>query len=63
MLTTEWQTSTFSAGGQCVEVHRTGLNEGLVELRHSKGLPDPVFTLDEWNAFIAGVKAGEFDIE
>lgn len=36
---------------------------GAVALRDSKDPEGPVlvFTLDEWRAFAAGVRAGEFD--
>jgi hypothetical protein len=48
-------------GGDCVEVRLDGR---AVELRDSKrGADGPVltFTAEEWNAFTAGVRAGEFD--
>lgn len=56
-----WQKSTFSMGaGDCVEAAR--LPAG-VALRDSKDQAGPVlrFTPSEWRAFVAGVKAGEFD--
>jgi len=52
--------STFSfALSNCVEVARDG---GVILVRHSKH-PHPalVYTPDEWAAFLAGVKNGEFD--
>jgi Domain of unknown function (DUF397) len=60
----EFKISTFSGGGSCVEVGRA-LGEDLeVLVRHSRfpqlgALP---FTIDEWRAFVLGVKAGEFDL-
>lgn len=59
----EFRKSSFSEpnGGNCVEV---ALNEfGNRFVRDSKldDSPELVFTKDEWSAFIAGVKAGEFD--
>ena len=56
----EFKTSTFSGGGGCVEV---GQMPGVVVVRHSRfrhldALP---FTPEEWEAFVLGVKAGEFD--
>lgn len=54
--------SSFSAGGQCcVEVHQDP--EGGVFVRDSKNPDGPQlwFTADEWAAFIAGVKNGEFN--
>jgi hypothetical protein len=62
--TTAWHISTFSAsgGGNCVEAGP--LNDGTdrVAVRHSK-LPGGViiYTKAEWQAFVAGVRAGEFD--
>ena len=52
--------SSFSGGGNCVEVRDSG--DGLHTVRHSKG-PDRelTFTRAEWDAFVKGVKAGEFD--
>ncbi|GAB2631466.1 DUF397 domain-containing protein [Nocardia goodfellowii] len=53
--------SSFSDGaGDCVEV---AVFDGWVAVRDSKDLFSPVlwFTPSEWKAFIAGVRAGEFD--
>ena len=59
-----WRKSSFSAqNGQCVEVERdTGM---VVAVRNSNALTlgKIYFTENEWKAFIAGVKAGEFDLE
>jgi len=61
----EWRKSSFSGesgnGDGCVEV--AFLPGGEVALRDSK---DPartphVFTPLEWECFVAGVRAGEFD--
>jgi hypothetical protein len=58
-----WHKSTFSNGngGDCVEHAR--LPDGSCAVRHSKhpNGPSLTFTATEWDAFIAGVKAGEFD--
>lgn len=59
-----WRKSSFSEenhGGECVEV--TALSGGEVGLRDSKH-PERghfVFTRSEIAAWVAGVKAGEFD--
>jgi hypothetical protein len=56
--------SNGSGGNQCVEVDLDA-ETGAVLVRDSK---DPItgcrlrFTDAEWDAFIAGVKAGEFDL-
>ena len=58
-----WRTSSHSTanGGNCVEAG-PGLPGG-VAVRDSKDREGPVLTFgpDEWRAFAAGIKAGEFD--
>ncbi len=59
-----WHKSTFSngSGGACVE--SAALPDGGRAVRDSKDRdrsPVLCFTRDEWAAFLAGVKAGEFD--
>jgi Domain of unknown function (DUF397) len=56
-----WYTSTLSGGNGCVEV---ALGDDRVAVRDSKDRTGPVliFTTVEWKAFLAGVRAGEFDI-
>jgi hypothetical protein len=55
--------SSFSAAADCVEVRQ--LPDGRIALRDSKdpSLPPHHFTPAEWTAFLAGVRAGEFDLE
>jgi hypothetical protein len=58
-----WRKSTFSTGqrGNCVEVAE--LPDGGRAVRHSKD-PDGsaiAYTAAEWDAFLEGVKADEFD--
>ncbi len=68
MIKGEWRKSSFSngtGGSNCVEVAQFVDLDGLVSVRHSK-YPNGIrvtFTPDEWRAFIAGVKAGEFGLE
>jgi hypothetical protein len=54
-----WVKSSFSGADTCVEV-RFG---ELVRVRNSRDPGGPVvtFTGPEWVAFVAGVRAGEFD--
>ena len=61
--TLTWFTSSFSAAGACVEVAVLP-NQAGVAVRDSKDRSQPPhrFTTDEWNAFLAGVRAGEFDL-
>jgi hypothetical protein len=55
----DWKTSSFSAGGQCVDVRTTA---DYVHVKHSgeSAAQQSVFTHGEWAAFVAGMKAGEF---
>jgi hypothetical protein len=61
-MMTDFRISSFCSGGGCVEVGQQP--GGAVVVRDSK---DPErrasleFTGQEWTAFVAGVKAGEFD--
>jgi hypothetical protein len=59
-----WVKSSLSfSNGNCVEVR--GLPGGQVEVRNSR-FPDQAtltFTKGEWDAFLGGVRAGEFDLE
>lgn len=63
MLNTEWRKSTKSGNsGACVEA-RLG-HDGRVQVRDSKDPDGPVLTFDSsaWDAFLAGVKDGEFEL-
>ena len=60
--TVRWIKSSASTGnGACVEV--ASVKEDEILVRNSKRPEGPVvpFTKAEWVAFLAGVKAGEFD--
>jgi hypothetical protein len=57
---TDWRKGGYSGTGGCVDVW---VQRTAVWVRNSK---DPaattvVFTRDEWEVFLAAVKAGEFD--
>jgi hypothetical protein len=57
-----WIKSSLSYGnGQCVEV--AGLSGDVIMVRDSKNNGGPVlgFTQGEWDAFVGGVRNGEFD--
>jgi hypothetical protein len=57
-----WIKSSLSAYGQdCVEV--TGLGSDRVRVRDSKNPRGGIlnFTISEWDAFVGGVRNGEFD--
>ena len=59
-----WVKSSLSngSGGDCVEVARN--LPGVVAVRDSKDPDGPklVFSPDEWRAFSAGIRGGEFDL-
>jgi hypothetical protein len=56
-----WRKSSFSGASGCVEV---ALLEDGMAVRDSKDQTGPAlrFTVPEWEAFVAGVRAGEFDL-
>lgn len=59
-----WQKSSYSNSngtGGCVEARNDGAQ---VQVRHSRFPMDAWldFTYEEWQAFITGVKSGEFDL-
>jgi hypothetical protein len=53
--------SSFCSGGSCVGVELMPDGVSVVDTKASG--PALRFTPDEWSAFVAGVKAGEFDLE
>ncbi len=57
-----WRKSTRSgaAQGDCVEVARVQASVAVRDSKHPVG-PVLFFTLGEWQSFVAGAKAGEFD--
>ncbi|GAA3214245.1 DUF397 domain-containing protein [Nonomuraea helvata] len=63
LSTATWRKSTQSGsdGGNCVEVAElSGGHRGVRDSKNPTG-PALIFTSGEWNAFIDGVKTGEFD--
>jgi len=58
-----WFKSNASGANGCVEVAH--LPQGGVALRDSKDRTRPAHYFDraEWDAFLTGVKAGEFDLQ
>jgi hypothetical protein len=62
MTSPVWIKSSLSfANGNCVEV--SDQPEGTIGVRNSRESEGPVlrFTPDEWQAFLGGVRKGEFD--
>ncbi len=57
----EYKISSYCSFGNCVEVGRSP--EGTVVVRDTKDRAQAplTFTNEAWVAFVAGVKAGEFD--
>lgn len=58
----EFRTSSFCSLGDCVEVGQAP--DGSVIVRDTKDVDRRqalTFTRDEWVAFLAGARAGEFD--
>ena len=58
----EFKISSYCSWGNCVEVGRT--DDGAILVRDTKDSTHKAlaFTDEEWVAFVAGVKTGEFDV-
>ena len=56
--------SSYSKSGECVEVGVAPGGGPVVAVRHSRRFDREaiLFTPDEWDAFVRGVKDGEFDV-
>jgi hypothetical protein len=55
----KWQKSSYCSGGQCVEVATT--TDGVLVRDSKRPEMSPLaFDMAEWDAFVRGVKAGEF---
>lgn len=66
-MSSEWKRSSYSngsGGNNCVEVATNEAIPDKVFVRNSKDRTGAViaFTNDEWSAFLAGAKDGEFDL-
>lgn len=61
-----WRISSRSpnGGGQCVEAGPLSDGTGRVAVRHSRHRDGTAFVYSrpEWDAFLAGVKAGDFGV-
>jgi hypothetical protein len=56
-----WRVSSWCAAGDCVAVGRLATGHVLVtDTKDAEG-PQLRFDASEWRAFVAGVRAGEFD--
>ncbi len=55
-----WRKSSFCASGECIEV---AAQSGMIVLRDSKEPSGGMlrYTTEEWQSFVKGIKAGEFD--
>jgi len=56
-----WVRGEFCGGGACVEAAVTA--DANILVRDSKNLEGPILAFDrsEWQAFVTGVRAGNFD--
>lgn len=57
-----WRRSGHCSAGSCVEVARMGEDFLIRDSKEPNGMPLR-FTTAEWDAFVAGVKAGDFSFE
>jgi hypothetical protein len=60
-LSENFKKSSYSVDGTCVQVAMRSGNILVGDTKDQGGVPLQ-FNSAEWNAFVAGVKAGEFDI-
>jgi len=60
-IETPWRKSSYSGANGCIEVAMTADGVGMRDTKDRKG-PVLLFTPDEWTAFVAGVRNGEFDL-
>ena len=58
----EWRKSTFSTTNGCVEVAFVGDRIAVRDSKDQGGGPVLEFDAVEWNAFLGGVRGGEFDL-
>jgi hypothetical protein len=58
-----WRRSSAAAGGEAVEIAVLPAGDVLLRTTASSaaGMPPLRYTPEEWRAFLAGVRAGEFD--
>ena len=61
MIDSTVRRSSFCSEGKCVGVALDGPLVQIVDTKDSD-LPPLRFTREEWAAFVAGVKNGEFDL-
>ena len=59
----EWRKSSFSTTNGCVEVAVVGDRIAVRDSKQQGRGPVLEFTAVEWNAFLGGVRGGEFDLE
>jgi hypothetical protein len=55
----QWQKSSYCGTSACVEVAMTSDAVLVRDSKNPQGAP-LAFTTDEWDAFVTGIKAGEF---
>ncbi|MDF2742306.1 MAG: hypothetical protein K0S88_3676, partial [Actinomycetia bacterium] len=58
----EWRKSTLSTTNGCVEVAFVGERIALRDSKQQGRGPVLEFTAVEWDAFLGGVRGGEFDL-
>ena len=58
-----WRKSVSSDSSACVEVARSGELVGVRDTKDRGTGPILVFNHAEWNAFLTGVRAAEFDLD
>jgi len=59
----QWRRSEFCGTQACVEVATTGMDTFLIRDSKNPDAPALAFDRTEWHAFVAGVRAGNFDFD
>jgi hypothetical protein len=56
----QWRRSSRCESGSCIEVAQF---DGMIAMRDSKDVAGPmlIFSVEEWTAFLAGARNGDFD--
>lgn len=58
----QWRRSSYCSNSACVEI-QVDASARLVAVRDAKSTAASLtFDFDEWQAFVSGVKSGEFDL-
>ena len=58
----DWRKASRCDSGTCVEVASVNGGVAIRDSKQPDGSPHLTFSPEPWQAFIAGIRAGEFDL-